>query len=373
MVISDRSDAGVRARSKWVLFALLATAMAGCGDGRGLRTELDPGSDTTPTPEATHTATTLSGLGGSRSNGWVINDARLAAGWSNVSGGRAIRWSAAGVPTDMTGADSGTRGINNAGVVVGWSRQPDGGWLGFVDTDGVRVDLEKLQPGKSGTAYGINDAGTVVGVSNFDDDRSSAVVWRRAPDGSYGAPYALGFGSATHGPKINGQGDIAFSAYVWGMHRAVIWRPGPDGEYGDPIWLGRPADGHYYAMDINDHGVVVGFSKLPWNDDPPVAVVWLPGGYDTPIDLGVGEAWAINGHNQIVGTAGGSLPAFGGVPRKPALWTIEADGSVTGPQDIGTPAGYEHGAARHINAAGVIIGSSWGPGEVTATVWEPRS
>jgi hypothetical protein len=379
MVISGRSGARARARNRsggWrlvtVLFAFLATAMIGCGDGRGLLTGLDPDPDTTPTPEATHTATTLSGLGGSQSNGWVINDAGLAAGWSNVSGGRAIRWSEAGVPTDMTGVDSGTRGINNAGAVVGWSRQPDGGWLGFVETDGVRIDLEMLQPGKSGTAYGINAAGTVVGVGNVDD-RSSAVVWRRAPDGSYGAPHALGFGSATHGPKVNTQGDIAFSAFVGGMHRAVVWRVGPDGEYGEPLWLGRPADGHYYAMDLNDHGVVVGFRKLPWNDDPPVAVVWLPGNYDAPIDLGVGEAWAINGHNQIVGTTGGNLPSFGGAPRKPALWTIEADGTITGPQDIGTPSGYDSGAARHINAAGVIIGSSWGPGEVTATVWKPRS
>jgi probable HAF family extracellular repeat protein len=352
-------------------FAFLVATMGGCGDGRGNPIEPGPDAGTTPTPQATHIATTLPGLGGSQSNGWVINDAGLTAGWSNVSGGRAIRWSAAGVATDMTGGDSGTRGINNAGAVVGWARQPDGGWLGFLEADGVRIDLEKLQSGKSGTAYGINDAGTVVGVSNVDDG-SSAVVWRRAPDGSYGAPLALGFGNPTQGPKINSQGDVSFSAYVWGMHRAIVWRASPDGEYGDPIWLGRPADGHYHAMDINDHGVVVGFRKQPWNDDPPVAVVWLPGDYDAPIDLGVGEAWAINNSNQIVGTIGGAVPTFGGVARRPALWVIEADGAITGPHNIGTPSGYLYGAARHINEAGAIIGSSWGPGEVVATFWTPK-
>jgi uncharacterized membrane protein len=348
-----------------LLLAFLVAAVVACGDGGGLPTEPDADPGTTPTPEATHTATILAGP---QSNGWGINDAGMAAGWR---GGRAIRWSESGVATDITGADSGTRGINNAGAIVGWMRHPDGRFLGFVERDGVRIDLEKLQPGKSGTAHGINDAGTIVGVSNVDDG-SSAVVWRRSPDGSYGVPHALGFGNPTQGPKINAHGDISFSAYVWGMHRAVVWRVGADGEYGAPIWLGRPADGNYYAMDLNDQGIVVGFRQLPWGTDPPVAVVWFPDDYDTPHDLGIGEAWSINESNQIVGTTGGNLPVFGGAPRRPALWTIEADGTITGPHDIGTPPGFQSGAARHINDVGAIIGSSWGPGDVSATVWTPK-
>jgi hypothetical protein len=367
----DRNDLAAW-RPAALPFAFLVAALSGCGDGRGHPTEPGPDAGTTPTPEATHTATTLPGLGGSQSNGWVINDAGMAAGWSNVSGGRAIRWSAAGVASDMTGADSGTRGINSAGAVVGWVRGADGILGGYVHLDGARIDLEMHHPLLGGWAGTINDAGTIAGTITVDNG-TSAAVWRREADGSYGAPVALGsFGSPTETPTINARGDMAFSAMIWGMHRAIVWPVGNDGEYGDPIWLGRPADGHYYAKAMNDHGIVVGFRKLPWNDDPPVAVVWLPGDYDAPIDLGVGEAWAINNSNQIVGTIGGAVPAFGGVARRPALWVIEADGSITGPHNIGSPSGYLYGAARHINEAGAIIGSSWGPGEVVATIWTPK-
>jgi probable HAF family extracellular repeat protein len=355
-----------------LLVGFLGAASSGCGEGGTLPTGSGPDPGTAPPPEATHSATVLPGLGGTRSNGWVINEAGLAAGWSNVSGGRAIRWSEAGVATDLLGADSGTRGINNAGAVVGWVRHPDGIQRGFVHVGEVRIDLENLDPGVIGVASAINDAGTVVGVGPSEDG-PSAVVWRQASDGSYGAPLALGFGSPTQGPSINSRGDVAFSAYVWNLHRAVIWPVGPDGDYGDPIWLGRPVDGEYYAQDINDRGVVVGFRKQPWGGDSPVAVVWFPGDYDAPVDLGIGEAWSVNENNQIVGTTGGDLPVFGGAPRRAALWTIEADGSITGPEDLGTPSGYQYGAARHINEAGAIIGSSWGPGEVTATVWKPKN
>lgn len=350
------------------MLGLVAAGAVACSDARPLPTE--PDGRPTSTSEGSHTATLLPAPGATQSNGWSVNDSGIASGWSDASGGRAIRWSEAGVAEDILGVDSGTRGINGAGGIVGWARHPDGLQRAYVYTGGVRIDLEKLEPGGRGSAHGINDAGTVVGISSMEGG-SNAVVWRQEADGSYGAPVALGFGNPTEGPQVNDRGDIVFSAYVWNLHRPVIWPVQPDGSYGEPIWLGRPADGHYYARDMNDQGVVVGSRHQP-SEGPPVAVVWLPGDYDAPIDLGIGEAWAINEHNQIVGTRGGHLPVFGGASRRPALWALEADGTISGPLDIGTPSGYQSGGARDINDEGVIIGSSWGPEEVQATLWTPR-
>jgi probable HAF family extracellular repeat protein len=348
------------------LAGLLAAGASSCSDRGTMLTDPDTGT----TPGDTYTAALLAAPGASRSNGWALNDAGVAAGWSDVAGGRAVRWQHGAAATDFLGADSGTRGINNAGAIVGWVRHPDGIQRGFVHVDGIRIDLEHLYD--RGHASAINDAGTVVGVGPTEAG-TRAMVWRRGPDGSYGQPEALAFGSPTEGPHINARGDIVFSANIWGLHRPLIWPDGSNGGYGEPIWLGRPVDVGYYAKSMNDQGVVVGFRQSPWTDERPVAVVWLPGDYDNPIDLGIGEAWSINEKNQIVGTTGGNLPVFGGAARRPALWTIEADGSITGPRDIGSPTGYQSGAARAINDEGVIIGSSWGPGEVAATLWRPGS
>lgn len=361
------------ATARWLSVAVSATlacGASGCADSATLTTDLGGEADTTSTVGTSHTVEILSSLSGTRSNGWVVNDSGIAGGWSGISGGRAVRWSDAGEPVDMLGVESGTRGINNDGSIVGWVRLPDGVQRGYIYANAVRIDLEKLEPDGPGSARDINNRGTIVGIGALGHG-TNAVVWRRAPDGSYGSPVALGFGSPTQSPRINERGDIAFSAYVLNMHRPLIWPAGPDAEPGEPIWLGRPADGHYYAMDINDNGIVVGSRQLPWGEDPPVAVVWLPSDYDSPVDLGIGEARAINEQNQIVGTTGGSLSE--GEPRRPALWTVEPDGTISGPTDVGTPSGYLYGGARDINESGWIIGSSWGPGEVAATLWRPRN
>lgn len=353
-----------------VLVAVVAGGSTACDQGSPLPSEPSTDSVPGPTVQSSHSPTILSSLGGTQANGWVLNDTGVAAGWSDVSGGRAVRWSEEGAAADLLGRDSGTRGINNSGSIVGWVRHPDGVQRGYVHVEGVRIDLQKLEPDVAGSARDINDDGTVVGISVLESG-TNAVAWHRAPDGSYGAPVALGFGNPTESPRINGRGDIAFSAYVWNMHRPLIWPIGPEGEYGEPVWLGRPADGDYYAMDINDQGIVVGARSQPRGGDPRVAVVWLPGNYDAPIDLGTGEAWAINEKNQIVGVTGGSMPVFGDLPRQAALWTVDADGSITGPVHLDPPSGYQHGGARDINEEGWIIGSSWGPGEAAATLWKP--
>ena len=307
----------------------------------------------------------LGRLGATQSNGWAINDAGVVAGWSNVSGGRAFRWSEAEGMTALPGISS-SRGINSAGAIVGHFNHPSG-FSAYVFDTGVRIDLTPLDAGSNSNAYRINDSGTVVGRSTA----GRAVAWRRGADGRYGAPVALGYRNSNDSPVINGRGDIAFTAFspsFTGLNEPVLWRIQPDGSYGDALFLGRPAGGSYFVRDINDAGLIVGFR---WTGTIEMAVLWHPADYAAPIDLGVGEAWGINNRGWIVGGTGGDLPSFGGVPRRPALWVVDTSSSVHGPYDIGTPGGFDYGAARAINDHGWITGSAWGPGEIMATLWRP--
>ncbi len=308
----------------------------------------------------------LGRLGGTQSNAWGVNDTGVAIGWSNASGGGAFRWSEPDGMTALPGITS-TRGINNAGAIVGHSHH-DSGWTAYVYEGGDRTDLPALEPGSNSIAHQINDAGTIVGIS---DPFAKAVVWRREADGTYGAPVDLGHRNINRHPVVNSRGDIAFTAAAPNgpRPRPLLWRVQPDGSYADPLFLGRPDPGNYFVRGINDAGLIVGYR---WTGMFEMAVLWHPEDYSTPIDLGVGEAWGINAHNHIVGITGGEFPTFGSLPRRPALWVVESAGSVAGPFDIGTPAGFESAGARSISDSGWIVGSAWGPGEVMATVWRPE-
>jgi uncharacterized membrane protein len=316
-----------------------------------------------PVSAPSYQAMALSAPGTAQSNGWAINNGGVVVGWWNVSGGRAFRWSEADGVSGLPGISS-SRGINDAGAIAGWANHTSGttadGWTAYVFQDGVRTDLAALEAGSNSGAHSgaqrINDAGTVVGTS---DPGARAVVWKRGADGSYGAPVALRFSNRNDRPIVNGRGDIAFTAFApssAALYEPVLWRAQPDGSYADALFLGRPAGGSYFVQDINDAGLVVGFR---WTGAKEMAVLWHPDDYSEPIDLGVGQAWGINSHGLIVGVTGGELPTFGGLPRRPALWLVDALGTVTGPFDIGTPAGFEFGGARAISDNGWITGSAW--------------
>jgi uncharacterized membrane protein len=357
-----------RNRSAWMWAVGLAVLVpTACGDGGPLPTGSQDESATGPQTEVeySHDAIALSSMGGARSNAWAINDHGVAVGWTELSGGRAIRWSEEHGAEDLLGVPSSTRSINNSGTITGHLN--NGGQRAFVLSNGVRHDLEPLQVDAFiWLASSINDDGTIVGRSG---PGGQAVFWSRAGDGTYGAPTWLGLGHHDRTPIINDHGDVTSTAWTASGHRPVLWLKEPGGGYGEPIWLGDPGPGPYLVRGINDAGVVVGFR---WNGVTEVAVVWLPDDYDDPIDLGIGEAWDINNRGQIVGIMGGDFPVFGGAPRRPALWMLHPEGYLTGPEDLGTPPGYQSAGARAINEHGWIVGSSWGPGNVRATLWKPR-
>lgn len=251
----------------------------------------------------------------------AINLSREAAGYNE--GGfdtYPVFWSSTGAAVELPGLPGGNgRGaagdINDAGVVAGYTRAPDGAsrhavlWqggallrdLGFMGTADSGVANQSL-------AYGINNAGVVVGAS-IVGSQFHAFSWRDGQFTDLGPGTALGV--TEDGATIFGNAPGAIP---------VLWRNGVR-ENLPALGGGQTAYGHL-AMAMNNLGDVVGYApalKAPYRD---TAVLWRGG---KAIDLGrypggtVSRAFGVNDKGQIVGE--GNLVADG--PMHALRWTVK--------------------------------------------------
>ncbi len=337
-----------------LVFAALIAGVSACGRGTDLTRPLDASAklSTLQYQVVKYPAS----LGGTQSRGMAISNQGLVAGWSNLFGGgarHAVIWRD-GVLTDLgtLGTGSGLSstvpwpGLNNNGMVVGISQTDDidpldeswsceeGGFFpnggtnlvcrGFVWQDGVMQALPTFG-GTHGFATAVNNQGKVVGwAENTVHDPTClapqvlqfrAAMWTpRSGAITELPPYPGDSTSAATAINQQGQavgisGDCDIAVGRFSAKHAVLWDHGQVQEVpnlGGTTW--------HTPMDINDSGVVVGFSNPVGAGDPEgefIAHAFRWTGGDTAEDLGTlegdgySEAFAVNARGQVVGVSFG--------------------------------------------------------------------
>lgn len=252
----------------------------------------------------------LGSVDGTDSHVFAINGREELAGSSRTKPSlfdeKAVKWRPGGDPKPLKtlgGPGGQGRGINQQGVIAGWSQKKKTAHAVVWDDDGVH-DLGTAGRDNS-YAMAINRSGAVVGYAEDSDHFvvEHAILW---PAG--GEPVEL--------PTLGGRNSVAFGINDAGtivgfsdtteknMWHAVRW----DGLVAvDLGGLGGAAQ-RSMAYDINKAGVVVGRSQdaaANWR-----ATAWTPAGMVDLNDhldaVSKAEGWllesarAINGSGQIV-------------------------------------------------------------------------
>lgn len=285
------------------------------------------------------------------------------------------------VPT-LGGWGSAAFGINNAGQVVGWSATTDDASVeAFLYSGGVMTRLPGIEGSFESRANGINELGQVVGYAAIEVSfpwgvypRSHAMLWN--PDGSsldlneaMGSDYSEAWGINDHGMIV---GDRNGTGFVWTPERG-----------GERVQIDIFPNGRNRAA--NNAGVVVGHSYfLASPDDAHRAVYdadrgrWMTDGIG-PSLYSIGIATDINEHGMIVGLANFD----GDGPPRAAIFTGRTDAE-TPPgggkaddwfTDLGVPnRAFQSTEANAVNNRGWIVGLAIPEdlSEPHAFLWTPR-
>ena len=287
---------------------------------------------------------TITDLGAS-ATGYAVNSAGTVAGWSlNSSGGEQAFVSNAGGLTPLplgAGTESYAYGINGAGTVVGntyiggqshatiWNTASGATVLGantyatainnsgevtgsngeaFVVVNGQVKSLATVAGMNWSAAYGINDAGEVVGDGRLTNGTFRGLIW--SPGGSVTTLGTFG-GSSSQATDVNDSGEVVgFASLANGYQNAFSM---VDSMMIDLGTLGKSS----YAYGINDSGEIVGYSYLADGDQH--AFLYQDG---SMLDLNsllpansgwvLEEALGINSAGQITGMGlyDGQMSAF---------------------------------------------------------------
>jgi probable HAF family extracellular repeat protein len=246
-------------------------------------------------------------------------------------------------------------GINDAGQVVGDAYTGPGSDWPFLKSPGQAMQaLPCLNPPGTwpGEAHAINSAGIIVGWVYNGGERNAcqwvkpilSKVYFLQPLGTLG-------GIASDANAINQGGQVVgWSWTLSGDTRGFVKSQGQDMKSLNPL----PGHSVSYALGINTSGGVCGVSSKTGEQEPCLWIFVLGGGY-VPQGLGSlgyyphdGKANGLNDSNQIVGYSRvqvGTKHAF--------LWT-----QVYSMQDLGLLPGGIDSEAMAINNAGWVVGTA---------------
>lgn len=244
------------------------------------------------------------------------------------------------------GVDSVAAAINNnAGQVAGSTPTNATLWSGKSETS--------LGPASFSSAKGINDAGQVVGFSKNTGETARATFW----SGTYVTELGSLGGRTSVAYGINDAGQVVGSSNITGntASHATLWNGTSATD------LGTLGGNGSAAYDINNAGQVVGSSNINSGGSTVHATLWNG---TSATDLGTlgghsSEATAINDAGQAVGWS----YTTGNATRHATLW------NGTSATDLGTLSGTGTSFAFAINSAGQVVGTS----DRRATLWNGTS
>ena len=198
-------------------------------------------------------------------------------------------------------------------------------------------------------AYGLNEAGQVVGSSGEEYDLQYGFLWQ---DGMLTNIGTLG-GLWSQARAINAESAIVGSSHTpyWHVHAFCDHDAFLDPE--DDLGT-FPGGNVSYGFDINDQGFVVGYSYLEGHQwDPPHAFIWdetngmidlgvLPG-CNSSVARAINEIGTVVGYSQITDENGTHSEAF--------IWNEQQ-----GIQPLSLPAEAVHSYAYDINDNDQVVG-----------------
>jgi uncharacterized membrane protein len=321
------------------------------------------------------TATTLPTFGGATAEALAINDAGTVVGYASETNASrrvaavsyAARWArdAEGQwQVTKLSATSGGRAhaLNEVGDAVGGRAGAALAWPASGGEERVG----------DGIALGINDAGIIVGGTEYGLS-SLGRVWTRDAAGNpqvwiarplpplEGGTFSLAF-------AINEHGVIAGSARTpAGVWKAVVWRPEEEG-WATPVMLSgtEASPGPSGSFGINAQGDVVGYLRS-CSSCSNHAYLWPDGGGSMDLTMmnsstSTGRANGIENGGRVVGALYLNVP--NAIDPSPFL-SVPGDAAL---KDLGT------GAANDINNLTArygqeVVGSRSGSKGAQATVW----